>query len=92
MVHVQVTPHLLRRFPALEDVHVVAGTVAEVIARLEELHPGLAGHVVDASGALLDHVQVFVGSEQVRDRAALSDPVGDGDDVYVVPAREGRAG
>lgn len=89
MPHVTFTPHLSRFFPELEEGHVVAATVAELLAKLEERHPGLRGYLVDDRGRLRKHVNVYVGSEMVKDREALSDEVDDGDDVYIFQALSG---
>ena len=89
MARVEFTAHLKRFFPDLVGVDVSGATVAELIRELEELHPGLAAYLVDERGALRQHVNVFVGQRMVRDREALSDPVGDGDEVYVFQALSG---
>ena len=83
------TPHLARFFPDLEEGHVVATTVAELLERLDERYPGLRGYLVDDRGRLRRHVNVFVGSEMVKDREALADEVDDSDDVYIFQALSG---
>ena len=89
MPHVLFTPQLQRSFPGLDDIQVGGSSVAEVIRRLDALHPGLAHSIVDDAGALRQHVNVFIGRALVRDRVALSDEVGDDDDVYIFQAQHG---
>lgn len=91
MAHVQFTPHLLRFFPDLRPGAVEGGTVAEVVRALDARHPGLGDYIVDERGALRQHVNIFVGKALVRDRDALSDPVGPDDEVFVFQALSGGA-
>jgi hypothetical protein len=86
---VRFTPHLRRFFPDLAEVEVEGATVAEVVRGLDARHPGLASYLVDEHGALRPHVNVFVGEATVHDRRALSDPVGPGDELYVMQALSG---
>lgn len=48
---------------------VVATDVAEVVSALDTQVPGLAGHLVDDSGALRPHLLCLVGEDLVRDMA-----------------------
>jgi len=89
MVQVRFTRHLVRFFPGLERTEVEGGTVAEVIAALDKKYPGLADYIVDERGALRRHVNIFLSQEMVHDRQQLSDPVQDGDDMYVFQALSG---
>jgi molybdopterin converting factor small subunit len=89
MPHVQFTRHLRVHFPALADAQVRGETVAEVVAELDSLHPGMASYLVDDHGALRRHVNIFVNDELVRDRVRLKDPVRPGDRVYVMQALSG---
>lgn len=88
MVRVELTPHLARFFPGLSVEDVPARTVADVVRELDRRHPGLAGYLVDETGALRKHVNVFVGRRMVADRVELSDPVGE-EGVYVFQALSG---
>ena len=80
MAKVELTRHLYSFFPDLEgrELVVPGDTVAEVVKGLEGLAPGFAFYVCDELGRLRQHVNIFVGSERVTDRATLSDPVGPG--------------
>ncbi len=89
MPHVTFTPHLRRFFPTLTDGPVPGATVREILDELEKRYPGFAGYVVDETGRLRRHVNVFVGEEPICDREALGDRVGDGDTVFIVQALSG---
>lgn len=47
------------------------------------------GYVLDEHGAVRKHMIVFVNGAMIRDRNCLSDPVSDGDEVYVMQALSG---
>ncbi|QKT06869.1 MoaD/ThiS family protein [Gordonia sp. X0973] len=66
-------------------------TLAEVFADLEANHPGLKGRLRDDDGALLRFVNIYVNDEDVRFTGGPDTPVGDGDDVTVLPAVAGGA-
>ena len=90
MAKVRFTRHLSRYFPDLAEREVVAGgTVAEVVAALDERHPGLGAYIVDERGSLRRHVNIFLGKELIHDRKTLLDPVGEDDELYVFQALSG---
>ena len=83
------TTHLKRYFPDLTERAVPGNTVAAIITRLDEDYPGLANYIVDDSGALRQHVNIFVGGNLIKDRQRLSDKVSDSDEVFVLQALSG---
>ena len=89
MARIRFTPNLVRLFPDLRDVEIRVTTVAEAVRALEAVHPRLSTYLVDEHGALRKHVNIFVGDRHVRDRAALSDPVSENDELFVVQALSG---
>jgi len=89
MPHVTLTRHLARFFPTLADGEVAGATVRQLIDELERRHPGLATYIVDETGRLRRHVNVFVGDEPVRDRERLSDPVAADARVFILQALSG---
>ena len=52
-------------------------------------HPQVRGYVLDEQGALRQHVVVFVGATQVRDRSHLADAVAEADEIWVMQALSG---
>jgi sulfur-carrier protein len=74
------------------QVHVEAATVREVVAAVEEAHPGFADRLLDDDGELRRFVNVFVRDEDIRYQKGLDTEVRDGDVVSVVPAVAGGAG
>ena len=89
MPHVTFTRHLQRFFPSLTAAEVPGRTVRELIDELERRHPGLASYLVDETGRLRRHVNVFVGEEPVRDRERLADALAPDDKVFILQALSG---
>lgn len=89
MATVKFTKNLQRFFPKLEPLTIEAGTVAEIVAQLDDQYPGLAGYIVDDRGALRQHVNIFVNGELVHDKDSLSDPVDQASEIYIIQALSG---
>jgi sulfur-carrier protein len=89
MPRVSFTPHLRRFFPNLDECDVDAATVRAVVDELERRHPGLASYIVDETGRLRRHVNIFVGDEPIYDRANLSDAVAADGRVFIAQALSG---
>jgi molybdopterin converting factor small subunit len=77
---------LLALFPGADRRCVVDGaTVAEVLAALEVLVPGIGDRLLAAGPAIREHLNIFVNGE----RAGLATPVGPDASVHVIPAVSG---
>ena len=77
---------LIALFPgAPRHVEVEGATVAELIAGLDRLIPGLRNRLLDAGPMLRAHINVFVAGE----RATLDTRVAPGSDVHIIPAVSG---
>ena len=70
-------------------VEVAGTTVGKVLAALGQVHPGVGQRVLDDRGALRRHVNVFVNGESIRYLEGVDTPVGDGDEVQILPAVSG---
>lgn len=70
------------------EVDVRGGTVGEVLRGLVERHPGLERHIWTESGRLREHVNVFLGEEDVRHLGGLVAAT-DGQDVTILPSIAG---
>ena len=72
------------------EVDVPAGSdLAQVLAQMQEENPSLVRRICDERGALRQHVNVFIGTANVRDAEGLATAVPDGAEVYVIPAVSG---
>ena len=77
---------LVRLFPgASRHVEVEAGTVAEAIAALDRLWPGMADRLCDSTPAIRRHLKVFVDGE----RAQLGTALRPGGEMLVMTAVSG---
>jgi molybdopterin converting factor small subunit len=77
---------LVRLFPGAERrLQIEADTVAGTLDRLNDRWPGMRDRLVDGSPAIRRHIVIFVNGE----RALLSTPVVETDEVYVMPAMSG---
>ena len=89
MAHVSFTRHLQRFFPTLAEGEVPGATVREVIDALDQQHPGLASYIIDETGRLRRHVNIFVGEEPIYDRERLTDALEPDDRVFILQALSG---
>ena len=72
-----------------EAVSAEGGTVQELVDRLEADYPGMRERLFDETGALRRFVNVYVNGEDVRFLQGLETPLGDGNEVSIVPAVAG---
>ncbi|HKE52660.1 MAG TPA: ubiquitin-like small modifier protein 1 [Actinomycetes bacterium] len=87
-------PGALREFSGGErqvvvDVPASDPSVAAVLDLLSRSHPALERRIRDETGALREHVNVFVGSDNVRDLDRLSTVIPAGAELIVLPAVSG---
>lgn len=88
MARLVLTSHLARH--GLRTRWEVGGsTVAEVLRGAFHDEPLLKGYVLDDQDRVRQHVMIFVNGQVIRDRKGLTDPVGDGDEVFVMQALSG---
>jgi len=72
------------------EVDVAGGSeVSQVLAAMREENPALMRRICDEKGDLRQHVNVFVGTVNIRDGDGLATKVPDGTEVYVLPAVSG---
>jgi molybdopterin synthase sulfur carrier subunit len=64
-------------------------TVRDVLTRLVDLRPGLAGHVLDGDGQVPQYVGVFVDGRDIRHLRGLDTPVRVENEVYIFPPTAG---
>jgi molybdopterin converting factor small subunit len=64
-------------------------TVGEALMALAALHPGVRGRLLNEQGQLPSQVSVFVGRQSIRYTGGLGTPLGDGAELYILPAVAG---
>ena len=83
-------PTTLRTLSAGQsEVKVEGATVREVVASLDEAHPGFAGRLLDDEGNLRKFINVFVADDDVRFLSGLDTAVPEGETVSIIPAVAG---
>lgn len=83
-------PAPLRRLTGGQTrLEIAAGSVGELLDRLEAAHPGVRGYLLDETGALREYVNLFVGANEVRTLAGLQPRLADDDEVSIIPAMAG---
>ncbi len=65
------------------------GTLREALATLGAGNPGIIDRVLTEQGEVREHVNLFLGDENVRFLDGLATPVKDGDTIVVVPSVSG---
>ncbi|HVT39735.1 MAG TPA: MoaD/ThiS family protein [Gemmatimonadaceae bacterium] len=65
------------------------GTVREALVKLGATHPGIVERVLTEQGEVREHVNLFVGEENIRFLGGLSTPVAEGETITIVPAVSG---
>ena len=63
--------------------------VGELIVELEKKYPGIKERICDESGSVRRFVNIFVKDEDIRFLQNLETPLGDKDEVSIVPAIAG---
>lgn len=88
-ITVHVPGPLRDRCAGAAELSLPAATLRDVLTELERLHPSLHRGVCDDTGAVRRHVNLFVNSDHMRDRAGLDTPLAQGDEVTIMPAVSG---
>ena len=64
-------------------------TVGAIVEALESSYPGMRERLIDESGDLRHFVNIYLNGEDVRYLDGLNSPVGDSDELSIVPAVAG---
>ncbi len=87
-----IIPSALRRFAGGQSriqVDRTPATAAQALELLWESCPGIRDRMVNEQGQIRDHVNVFVGNENIRDTGGLQSAVPDGAEISIIPAISG---
>ena len=64
-------------------------TLAAALSALWKLHPGLRDRILTEQGQMREHINIFIGDEDVRYTGGLTSRVAAGSDISIVPAISG---
>lgn len=85
-----IIPGLLQSVTAGErEVFAEGTTVAEALASLSRRFPEAYGRLFQEDGALRSHVNLYVNDEDIRFLNGLATPVGETDEILIIPAMAG---
>lgn len=72
-----------------EEVSIEGASVAELLANLEQAHPGFQERILDGEGKVRRFVNLYLNDEDIRFLENLDTKLQDGDRVTIVPAIAG---
>jgi MoaD family protein len=64
-------------------------TVADALAILWTLYPGVRNRIATEQGQVREHINIFIGDENVRYTGGLATPLSAGSVISIVPAVSG---
>src|SRR6202022_1744108 len=64
-------------------------TLADALSALWTLYPGVRDRIATEQGQVREHINIFIGDENVRYRGGLASPVSAGSEISIVPAVSG---
>ena len=85
-------PGALREFTAGNStvkINHSAATVFGALTALCTLYPGVRDRVLTEQGQVRQHINIFIGNEDVRYTGGLATTVPDGSEISIVPAVSG---
>lgn len=71
------------------ELSIVAASVRDALAQIEQRYPSLYRSVCDETGTVRRHVNLFVNTSDIRDRDGLETPLVPGDILTILPAVSG---
>jgi molybdopterin converting factor small subunit len=88
---VRIPPVLRAQAGGAKSLELGGASVGDVLEALVAAHPGLRAQLFTDEGSLNRFVNVYVDGQDVRYTGALATPVGERDEVVILPAMAGGA-
>lgn len=89
MPTIRFTAALKRFFPDLVDQEVSGNTVKDILFQVNQRYPGIQSYLIEETGGLRKHINIFVRGELITDRSGLQDELGAQDEVVIFQALSG---
>jgi len=89
MATVRIPTPLRKYTQGQEEVQIAGATIGALIEALEAAHPGIRERICDDKGNVRRFVNIFVADEDIRFLQNLDTPVGERDEISIVPAIAG---
>jgi molybdopterin converting factor small subunit len=64
-------------------------TLAEALSALWTMYPGVRDRIATEQGQVREHINIFIGDENIRYTGGLASSVPDGCEISIVPAVSG---
>ena len=64
-------------------------TLADALSALWTIYPGVRDRIATEQGQVREHINIFIGNENVRYTGGLASPVSTGSEISIVPAVSG---
>jgi molybdopterin converting factor small subunit len=64
-------------------------TLAEALSALWTLYPGVRDRITTEQGQVREHINIFIGDENIRYTGGLASPLNSGSEISIVPAVSG---
>jgi molybdopterin synthase sulfur carrier subunit len=71
------------------EIDAAHGTLRDVLQVLWSRYPGLRDRLANEQGEVREHINIFLGDEDVRFLDDLATPIPDGSEITIVPAISG---
>ena len=71
------------------SVDAVGKTIEQIVESLDSIYPGMRKRLIDDNGDLRHFVNIYLNGEDIRYIDGLKRPVGDNDELSIVPAVAG---
>jgi len=88
-VTIRVPGPLRRLTNGSAEVSVEGGTVSEALTNLDATYPGFRDRIYDDSGNLRQFINIYVNDSDIRFAQGLDTPIGERDELSIVPAVAG---
>jgi molybdopterin converting factor small subunit len=85
-------PGALRQFTdgrSKVELEISAATIADALSALYAVHPGVRDRVLTEQGQVREHINLFVGDENIRYTGGLATPLPPNSEISIVPAASG---
>jgi len=89
MATVRIPTPLRKLTQGAEEVQAAGANIGEIITNLESSYPGIKARICDDDGKVRRFVNIFANDEDIRFLKNLDTPVGDSDEISIVPAIAG---
>ena len=89
MPKVKFTSALNRFFPDLKAIDVEADSIIETIEQIEQAYPGMKSFILEDSGQIRKHVNIFIGDQLIQSKSLLDYKIDDAEEIYIFQALSG---